>query len=171
MRINALIGLLLVGGFVSASAAGELRIAKPSAYVISRPAPGIVVAARPAPDQPIPPLASLRMATTLVLVDPHADYTVREPGSLDEHHSIVKAQREYLARYYGQPTRVIRRSSAQVGGHPVIVPRAIFLRPELLNRPDLRLRHHRIPTVPSPPKDKPKLMARALGARGTPGSL
>ena len=52
MRINALIGLLVVGGFVSASAAGELRIAKPSAYVISRPAPGIVVAARPAPDQP-----------------------------------------------------------------------------------------------------------------------
>jgi hypothetical protein len=133
----------------------------PTALVVRRVVEPAAVVSRAVAEQPVfAHLAEVRVGVTSVLVDPKVNYLDDEPGSIDAQHSIVKAQRAYMARQ-AAPTRVIRGGAVREyeSGVLGVMPRAILLKPNFLDgRPG---GERQMPAVPRPANKDAKLMAAA----------
>ncbi len=142
-----------------------------SVSVIGRAEPGLVVPMhRAAPDYELiqistmhrhavglvmrenevePGLAQLQMGNQPIFVDPDRKY-IRRTGGIDSGHSIMRAQRAYKALTAQDTAYMIRRGELTPDHErAMIVPRAILLRPDFLQRRELQK-----PMAPSPLKTK-----------------
>jgi len=94
-----------------------------------------------------PEVIQLQMGNQPVFVDPDRRYG-RDTGGIDDGHSIMRAQRAYKALTAQDTAYVIRRGAlAPVEAKKTIVPRAILLRPDYMQR--------RVPQAPDMPAPKP----------------
>lgn len=129
--------------------------------------PGATVDEAVARTPALPHLIRLKMGQTTILIDPDANYRGAMPGHLDRNHSIIRAQRTWEA-LRDRGAHVVRRAlrvgeRADTLSAQDIKPRAILLRPNVLDKPvpgnDNR---YRIPTIPRPKTDLDhRLMAAA----------
>lgn len=113
----------------------------------------------------LPHLARLQVGVTTILIDPEVNYLAEQPGGIDENHSIVKAQRTWKA-LNAKPAFVTRRVARPVAGSVdaavAPTPRAILLRPDLLDKKPAPAQDG-MPVIPRPQKhdDRPSPMALA----------
>lgn len=105
----------------------------------------------------LPHLAKLKVGETTVLIDPRANYQGKEPGGLDEGHSIIRAQRLH-EQLRPRGAYVIRRGEASAPDTGWIQPRAILLRPDLLEQ---LKKHQGMPVTPKPQKIDRRQMVMA----------
>ena len=86
----------------------------------------------------IPGLAELQVGNIATFIDPDRKYT-RRTGGIDSGHSIMRAQRTYKALTANDTAYVIRRGDvAATPQRTVIMPRAIMIRPDFLERRDMQ---------------------------------
>lgn len=143
-----MISCIALAGLALPAMAGEVS-------VIGRPGPGLVTPrhqARPAyeliqistmhrdavglktqVDMPAPEVIQLQMGNLPIFVDPDRHYG-RATGGIDDGHSILRAQRAYKAMTAHDTAYVIRRDLQPVRESQTIVPRAILLRPDYMQR-------------------------------------
>jgi hypothetical protein len=94
-----------------------------------------------------PELIQLQMGNQPIFVDPDRNYG-RDTGGIDDSHSIMRAQRVYKGLTAQDTAYVIRRGElAPMRERTMIVPRAILLRPDYMDR--------RVPQEPMTPAPKP----------------
>jgi hypothetical protein len=99
-----------------------------------------------------PELAQLQMGNQPIFVDPDRNYG-RRTGGIDDGHSIMRAQRAYKAMTARDTAYVIRRGElAPAMDRAMIVPRAILLRPDYLQR-----RAPQQPMAPAPTPLRPEV--------------
>ncbi len=99
-----------------------------------------------------PDLVQLQMGNQPIYIDPYQKYG-RSTGGIDEGHSILRAQRVHLAQH-DEHAYVIRRGETEyVSGRTMITPRAILLRPDLMERRDMQKDR---PVAPAPKAPKAK---------------
>ncbi len=81
-----------------------------------------------------PDLAQLQVGGGPVLIDPDRKY-IRRTGGIDSGHSLMRAQRAYHAMTAQDTAYVIRRGELTPGPEKaMVVPRAILIRPDFLQR-------------------------------------
>jgi len=107
-------------------------------------------------DAVAPELIQLQMGNQPIYVDPDRDYA-RTTGGIDEGHSIIRAQRAYKALTAQDTAYVIRRDLTQVEEKQQIMPRAILLRPDHMQR-----RAPQAPQAPAPIHRTPKAEKRPM---------
>jgi hypothetical protein len=167
---TALIGCIALGGMViTASASDDVRVA-----VVGRPAPGLVVPVQtPTPghrltqistmnrhmvgvmeheDAVLPGLVQLQMGNIPIYVDPDQNFG-RRTGGIDDGHMIMRAQRAYDAPDVPDHAYVIRRGALEpMPQRNTIMPRAILIRPDYMQRRDGQR-----PMTPTPAPRTPKV--------------
>jgi len=163
-----LIGCVALGGLALPAIAGDAQVT-----VIGRAEPGLVVPMHRADaghkliqisnmnrhavglmnqyDMPEPEVIQLQMGNQPIFVDPDRDYA-RTTGGIDEGHSIIRAQRAYKALTAKDTAYVIRRDLKAMPERKMIVPRAILLRPDFMQR-----RAPQQPAAPTPLHKAPKV--------------
>lgn len=100
-----------------------------------------------------PEVIQLQMGNQPIFVDPDRNYG-RDTGGIDAGHSIMRAQRAYKAMT-ARGTHVIRRDNAYTEvEREMIMPRAILLRPDYMERRDMQQ-----PIEPAPVPATPKVKA------------
>jgi len=102
-------------------------------------------------DMPAPEVIQLQMGNQPIFVDPDRHYG-RTTGGIDDGHSIMRAQRAYKAMTARDTAYVIRRDLTPAPERKMIVPRAIILRPDYMQR-----RAPQAPLAPVPVPMTPKV--------------
>jgi len=142
-------GLVALGGLTASAVASDAPVS-----VIGHAGPGLVVPMHQASprhkliqistmhrhvvgvmvqeDVVYPELVQLQMGNQPIFIDPDRKYG-RTTGGIDDGHSIMRAQRAYHAMNAGH-AYVIRRGEPSMSEHGTIMPRAILLRPDYLER-------------------------------------
>jgi len=146
----ALMGLIALGGTTISATASDAPV-----MVIGSAGPGLVVPMHQAApshrliqistmhrhvvgvmvqeDVVAPEVVQLQMGNQPIFVDPDRNYG-RTTGGIDDGHTIMRAQRAYHAMNKGN-AYVIRRVEMQpMADHSMIMPRAILMRPDYLER-------------------------------------
>lgn len=99
-----------------------------------------------------PEVIQLQMGNLPIFVDPDRDYA-RATGGIDDGHSILRAQRAYKAMTARKHAYIIRRGELEpMAEKQTIVPRAILIRPDYLER-----RAPQQPMTPAPVPMQPKV--------------
>ena len=105
----------------------------------------------------VPHLIRLKQGQTTVLIDPQANYRGEHPGGLDHNHSIIRAQRTH-ERLQTRGAHIVRRPNQPDIGDDrsaqEIQPRAILLRPNVLDKRNQDNQQRDIPMIPRPKKDE-----------------
>lgn len=100
--------------------------------------------------------------SSTIYLDPKGNYRRQGEYPIDEDNHLLAAQR-IIQGMVAKPARIVRNPNAgKATRHAVIHPQMILLKPEMLLRPEHRkpqLKKIEIPSVPAPPKKKPRLMA------------
>lgn len=174
---TALMGCIALGGMAMTASAADGPVT-----VVGRAAPGLVVPMhRPAPSHKLiqistmnrhvvgvmvqddavhPELVQLQMGNQPIYIDPDQFYG-RRTGGIDDGHSIMRAQRAYKAINAQDHAYVIRRGELEpMLDRAMIMPRAILLRPDYMERRDGQQPMTPVPT-PRTPKVKPGPVASA----------
>ncbi len=102
-------------------------------------------------DMPEPEVIQLQMGNQPIFVDPDRNYG-RTTGGIDDGHSIMRAQRAYKAMTAQDTAYVIRRDLQVKPQRKMIMPRAILLRPDYMQR-----RAPQAPQAPAPMPLTPKV--------------
>ena len=97
-------------------------------------------------DMPAPEVIQLQMGGQPIFVDPDRNYA-RTTGGIDDGHSILRAQRTYKALTAQDTAYVIRRDLKPAEVIKSIMPRAILLRPDYMQR---RAPQEPVNPVPAP---------------------
>lgn len=83
-------------------------------------------------------LAQLQMGNQPIFINPDRKY-IRRTGGIDSGHSIMRAQRTYKALTAHDTAYVIRRGElTPAPERAMIVPRAILIRPDFMQRRELQ---------------------------------
>ena len=113
-------------------------------------------------------LIEVRVVNTSIYIDPNADQMHQGENRIDENHHIPAAQRLYRS-LNAKPARIITRNDhRRQAPQPRTRPSMILMRPSSMpemhmDTPRLRvprkLKKKTIPSVPSPPKKRQRLIA------------
>ncbi len=174
-----LIGCIALGGITISASAADGPVT-----VVGRAAPGLVMPMHRAPsshkliqvstmnrhmvgvmvqDNPVhPELVQLQMGNIPIHVDPDQFYG-RRTGGIDDGHMIMRAQRAYKAMNANDHAYVIRRDALEpTMDRHMIVPRAILIRPDYMQRRDGMQPMTPAPAPKSPTKVKRGTVASAM---------